>query len=198
MSLARQLAGKGVAETKARRAPSQVRREGEPRSLVARPVSFQQNLIKASNTAGRRFGADVSVAQWRLSAVELDRALRQRSDGRDTTLSVCCPDGGAARAARGELEAGPDHQFPLEAADTHGRVGQDQSQGPEADYGPQGPGLCLGQREGAWGTGSLEQVFFFYTVQFFRSKEGRSDCPPLPRALDDRGSCMQPLDVSPS
>ena len=101
--------------------------------------------------------------------------LRQRSDGLDTILLLCCPDGGAARAAGGELEAGPDHQFPLKATDTHCRVGQDQSQGPEADYCPQEPGLCRGQWEGAWGTGSLKQVFLFYTIQFFRSKEGHSD-----------------------
>lgn len=45
------------------------------RSYVAQPVSFQQNLIKASNTVGRRFRADVSIAQGRLSAVKLYRAL---------------------------------------------------------------------------------------------------------------------------
>lgn len=75
MSLARQLAGKGTVETKAPRSPSQVRRGGETRSHAAQPVSFQQNLIKASNTVGRRFRADVSIAQRRLSAVKLDRAL---------------------------------------------------------------------------------------------------------------------------
>lgn len=41
-------------------------------------------------------------------------------------------------------------------------------------------------------------MFFFYTIQFFRSKEGHSDPPLLPRTLDDRGSCVQPLDVLPS
>lgn len=55
--------------------PGQVRIEGEKRSHVAQSVSFQQNLIKASNTVGRRFRADVSIAQRRLSAVKLDRAL---------------------------------------------------------------------------------------------------------------------------
>lgn len=101
--------------------------------------------------------------------------LRQCSDGRDTVLLLCCLDRVATGAAGGELEAGPDHQFPLKAMHTHCCVGQDQSQGPEADYGPREPALCLGQREGAWGTGSLKQVFFFYTIQFFRSKEGHSD-----------------------
>lgn len=101
--------------------------------------------------------------------------LRQCSDGRDTILLLCCLDSVATGAAGGELEAGPDHQFPLEAVHTHGCVGQDQSQGPEADYCPREPALCLGQREGAWGTGSLRQVFFFHTIQFFRSKEGHSD-----------------------
>lgn len=122
--------------------------EGEKRSHVAQSVSFQQNLIKASNTVGRRFRADVSVAQWRLSAVKFYRALRQRPDGRDSSLFLCCLDRVTTGAAAWELEAGPDHQFPLKATYPHGRVGQDQSQGPEADYCPQQLGLCLRQREG--------------------------------------------------
>lgn len=52
--------------------PSWVRLGGEKRSHVARPVSFQQDLIKASNTVRRGSRAGVSVAQWRLSAVEPD------------------------------------------------------------------------------------------------------------------------------
>ena len=55
---------------------------GEKRSHVARPVSFQQDLIKASNTVGRGSRAGVSVAQRRLSAAKPDRAL-----GRETQLS---------------------------------------------------------------------------------------------------------------
>ena len=55
---------------------------GEKRSHVAWPVSFQQDLIKASNTVGRGSRAGVSVAQRRLSAVKPDRAL-----GRETQLS---------------------------------------------------------------------------------------------------------------
>ena len=52
-----------------------MRMEREERSHVAQPVSFQQDLIKASNSVGRRFRADVSIAQWRLSAVKLYRTL---------------------------------------------------------------------------------------------------------------------------
>lgn len=133
--------------------PARVGVEGEKRSHVAQPVSFQQNLIKASNTVGRRFRADVSIAQWRLSAVKFYRALRQRPDGRDTSWFLCLLDGvaagAAAGAAAGELEAGPDHKFPLKATCTHSCIGQDQAQGPEADYCPQEPGLCVWQQEGA-------------------------------------------------
>lgn len=178
--------------------PARERIEGEKRSHVTQSMSFQQNLIKASNTVGRRFGADVSIAQWRLSAVKFYRALRQRPDGRDTSLFLCCLDGVAAGAAAGELEAGPDHHFPLKATNTHGCIGQDQPQGPEADYCPQQLGLCLRQWEGTSGAGSLREVFFFHTIQLFRSKKGHSDSPLLPGALDDGGSCVQPLDMFPS
>lgn len=41
-------------------------------------------------------------------------------------------------------------------------------------------------------------MFFFHTIQFFRSKEGHSDPPLSPRTLDDRGSRVQLLDVLPS
>lgn len=189
---------KAVEKQRHQGGPSQVRMECEERSHVAQPVSFQQDLIKASNTVGRRFRADVSIAQWRLSAVKLYRTLRQRSDGRDSSLSLCCLDSVAAGAAHGEREAGEDHQLPPEATSTHGGVGQDQSQGPEAGYCPQEPGLCLGQWQGTRETGDLRRVLFFHTIQFFRSQEGHSNSPLLPRAFDDRGSCVQPLDVLPS
>ena len=101
--------------------------------------------------------------------------LRQRSDGRDSSLFLCCLDSVAAEAAHGEWEAGEDHQPPPEAASTHSGVGKDQSQGPEAGYCPQEPGLCLGQWKGARGTGDLRRVLFFHTIQFFRSEEGHSD-----------------------
>lgn len=130
-------------------------------------------------------GLCLCLPQWGLKDPELSRAgvpschtayLRQCSDGHDASLFLlCCLDGVGTGAAHGQLEAGPDHQFPLKAAYAHRRVGQDQSKGPEADYCPQEPGLCLGQREGAWGMGSLRQVFFFHTIQFFRSKAGHSD-----------------------
>lgn len=130
--------------------------------------------------------------------MELDRALRQCSDGCDTSLSLGHLDCVATGAPHGELEAGPDHQLPLKAADTHSCVGQDQAQGPEADYCRQEAGLCLWQQEGARGKGNLRQVVFFHTIQFFRSKEGHSNSPPPPRALDDCGSCMKPPHVFPS
>lgn len=62
MSLARQLAGKGLAGTKAPRMAQPGEDEGETRSHVAQPVSFQQDLIKASSTVGQRFRADISIA----------------------------------------------------------------------------------------------------------------------------------------
>lgn len=70
VSLARQLAGKGFAGTKAPVSPGQVGVEGEKRSHVARAVSFQQNLVKTSDNGGRRFRAGVRVEQWRLSAAK--------------------------------------------------------------------------------------------------------------------------------
>lgn len=72
MSLARPLAGKGLVETKAQ-GMAQLGEAGRGEEVhVARPVSFQQDLIKASNTVRRGSRAGVSVAQWRLSAVEPD------------------------------------------------------------------------------------------------------------------------------
>lgn len=121
------------------------------RSLVDQPVFLQQNLIKASNTVGRRFRADVSVAQWRLPAVKLYRALRQCSDGRDPSLVLCSLDGVTTGAACGKLKAGADHQLPLKATHTHTRISQDQSEGPEADYCPLEPGLLWLQWGGAQG-----------------------------------------------
>lgn len=60
------------------------------RSKMDWAVSFQQNLIKASNTVGRRFRADVSVAQWRLSAVELYRTLgREREMNPSLSFLEC-------------------------------------------------------------------------------------------------------------
>lgn len=155
MSLARLLAGKGLVGKKAQGMAQLVRLGGEKRSHVARPVSFQQDLIKASNTVGRGSRAGVSVAQRRLSAVKPDRALRQRSDGQDSGLFLGCLDGTAPGAAHGELEAGEDHQLPLKAVNTHSCVGQGQSQGPEAGYCALEPGLSRGQRTGARGAGSV-------------------------------------------
>lgn len=120
---------KALWEKKAQGMAQLVRLGGEKRSHVARPVSFQQDLIKASNTVGRGSRAGVSVAQRRLSAVKPDRALRQRSDGQDSGLFLGCLDGAAPGAAHGELEAGEDHQLPLKAVNTHSCVGQGQSQG---------------------------------------------------------------------
>lgn len=77
--------------------------------------------------------------------MELDRALRQCSDGCDTSLSLRYLDRVATGVPHRELEAGPDHQLSLKASDPHSCVGQDQSQGPEADYCCQEAGLCLWQ-----------------------------------------------------
>lgn len=55
--------------------PTPARTEGEKGSHAAQTVSLQQNLIKASDTAGRRLRAGICMAQRRLSAVKLDRAL---------------------------------------------------------------------------------------------------------------------------
>ena len=63
------------------------------------PVSFQQNLIKACNAVGRRFRADVSIPQWRLSAVKLYRSLEGRE--RDAALALVP---GSARAKQNPTE----------------------------------------------------------------------------------------------
>lgn len=130
--------------------------------------------------------------------MKLYGALRQCSNGHDTSLVLCCLDTVVAGLSQGKLEAGEDHQLPLKAVHTHGCIGQDHSQGPEADYCPSEPGLRWGQRGGAQGTGNWRHGFFFHTIQFFRGKAGHSESPLLPGALDDGGSHMQPLDVFPS
>lgn len=81
MSLARQMAGTPQKQRHLG-SPGQVRDEAEKGSW---PVSVQQNLIKASDMAGPRLGADVSMAQGRLLAVKLYRALE---GGRRETESL--------------------------------------------------------------------------------------------------------------
>lgn len=109
--------GKALRKQKARRSPSQVRREGEQRSHVAQPVPFQQNLIKTSNTVGRRFRTDVSVAQWRLSAVKLYRALGGERDagypGSRRSQGLKVPRGACAGNAGSKLWHGTHNVFSL-------------------------------------------------------------------------------------
>lgn len=143
---------------------------GSSRSLTPAPA-VTPGLCPLPSTVGREgSGAVLAGRPARHTA-----HLRQRSDGRDSSLFLCCLDSVAAGAAHGEREAGEDYQLPPEATSTHGGVGQDQSQGPEAGYCPQEPGLCLGQWQGARGTGDLRRVLFFHTIQFFRSQEGHSN-----------------------
>ena len=74
---------------------------------MARPVSFQQDLIEASNTVGRGSRAGVSIAQRRLSAVKPDRAL-----GGETQLSPSSREVEGTSRARLGVQGGRDTRGP--------------------------------------------------------------------------------------